>query len=361
MKVSIIGTTGIPANYGGFETLVENLARRHAESENCMELVVFCSKVNRKHLPSRVFNCRLEYLPLSANGISSIPYDIWSIFKAITDKSQTLLVMGVSGALVFPIVRVLSKTRIVVNIDGIEWRRRKWGRVARAFLRLSEWLAVINSDLVVADNKSIANYVYKSYGITAEVIAYGGDHVLQTENRSSSSINLPSRYIFSVCRIEPENNIELILSSFSGWSVMPVVIVGNWEDSHYGRKLRRRFDQDDMLYLLDPIYDGAVLGGLRAGAYAFVHGHSAGGTNPSLVEAMHYGKPILMFDCSFNRYTTEEQGLYFSDIGSLRSLLTRLSTGAVDSIGPKMKVIAERRYTWDKVAKKYFDACYCSN
>jgi glycosyltransferase involved in cell wall biosynthesis len=361
LKVSIIGTTGIPANYGGFETLVENLARCHAESENCIDLVVFCSRVNRKSLPSSVFNCRLEYLPLSANGISSIPYDIWSIFKAVIDKSQTLLVMGVSGALVFPIVRVLSKTRIVVNIDGIEWRRPKWGRSARAFLRLSEWLAVTCSDLVVADNKAIADYVYQNYGVTAEVIPYGGDHVLQSVNRSSSSINLPSRYIFSVCRIEPENNIELILSSFSGWSVIPVVIVGNWDDSHYGRELRRRFGHDEILYLLDPIYDGAVLGGLRAGAHAFVHGHSAGGTNPSLVEAMHYGKPIFMFDCSFNRHTTEGQGLYFSDIGSLRSLLTMLSTGATDGIGHKMKSIAKDRYTWKKVAKKYFDVCTCSN
>ena len=361
MKVAIIGTTGIPANYGGFETLVENLARCHEETESCLEIVVYCSRVKRERLPSRAYNCRLEYLPLPANGVSSIPYDIWSMVKAVAAKSQTLLVMGCSGALVFPIIRALTDTRIIVNIDGVEWRRRKWGRIARAFLKLSEWLAVISSDVVIADNKAIADYVYDSYGVTAEVIAYGGDHVKLVSDGTCSAFNLPSNYILSVCRIEPENNIDIILSSFSGGFDEAVVIVGNWDDSDYGRQLRRRFHKDDNIYLLDPIYDETVLGGLRSGARAFVHGHSAGGTNPSLVEAMHYGKPILMYDCSFNRCTTEEQGFYFLDVESLRGLLAMLNTAAADSTGPVMKNIAERRYTWRKVAKQYFDVCTLSN
>lgn len=354
MKVAVIGTAGIPANYGGFETLVQNLAEFHLSSHQDVELLVYCSTKNHIERPARYLKTELRYLPISANGVWSIPYDIWSLMKAWLNRSDTLLVLGVSGAIALPIVKQLSKARIITNIDGIEWQREKWRGLARWFLRISEKFAVKYSDVVIADNDAIAEYVRDTYGASPTVIAYGGDHALQTCAPSEIEIALPENYAFSVCRIEPENNIHIILEAFSEKPHFPLVIVGNWKNSPYGRDLKSRFGNIQHLFLLDPIYDAGILKYLRSQAKAFVHGHSAGGTNPSLVEAMHFGKAILIYDCSFNRYTTENNGGFFKDTPSLQRLIDAFETTNTEKTGLKMKEIAERRYTWAKIAKSYF-------
>lgn len=355
MKVAVIGTAGIPANYGGFETLVQNLAEFHGSNPHNVELLVYCSTKNHLKRPTRFLNTELRYLPISANGVWSIPYDIWSLIRAWLSRSDTLLILGVSGAIALPVVKLFSRARVITNIDGIEWRREKWRGFARWFLRISEEFAIKYSDVVIADNDAIADYVRDTYGTSPTVIAYGGDHALQTCVPFEFDITLPEGYVFSVCRIEPENNIHVILEAFSEKLDFPLVIVGNWNNSTYGRELKSRFGNFQHLVLLNPIYDAGVLKYLRAQARAFVHGHSAGGTNPSLVEAMHFGKAILMYDCSFNRCTTENNGFFFEDAPSLRQLIGVFETTSADEIGLRMKEIAERRYTWAKIARSYFD------
>lgn len=355
MKVSVIGTAGIPANYGGFETLVQNLAEFHAANPQNVELLVYCSTKNHTERPARFLNTELQYLPISANGVWSIPYDVWSLMKALLDRSDTLLVLGVSGAIALPLVKLLSRSRIITNIDGIEWRREKWRGLARWFLRVSEKFAVKYSHVVVADNDAIADYIRESYSVSPTVIAYGGDHAVHNCTLTEVGIALPKNYTFSVCRIEPENNIHVILEAFSTMLDFPLVIVGNWNSSNYGRELRSRFQIFKHLLLLDQIYDPAILNFLRRSALAFVHGHSAGGTNPSLVEAMHFGKIIMMYDCSFNRSTAENCGAYFDTVHNLRLLIGEVLTVNQDQRGLKLKEVAERRYTWDKVARSYFD------
>lgn len=355
MKVAVIGTAGIPANYGGFETLVQNLAEFHQSTPHNVELMVYCSTKNYLEKPARYLNTELRYLSISANGVWSIPYDILSLMKACLNRSDTLLILGVSGAIALPLVKLLSRSRIITNIDGIEWRREKWRGLARWFLRISEELAVKYSDVVIADNDAIADYVKDVYGALPTVIAYGGDHALQASAHPDIDIKLPKNYAFSVCRIEPENNIHIILEAFSEKSDFPLVMVGNWNNSTYGRELKSRFSNFQHLLLLNPIYDAGILKHLRSQARAFVHGHSAGGTNPSLVEAMHFGKVIMMYDCSFNRCTTENSGIFFNDAPSLRRLLNAFDINRADEIGKKMKEIAERRYTWASIAGAYFD------
>lgn len=355
MKVAVIGTAGIPANYGGFETLVQNLAEFHLSYPQNVELLVYCSTKNHFERPARYLNAELRYLPISANGVWSIPYDIWSLMKACLNRSDTLLILGVSGAIALPVVKLFSRARIITNIDGIEWRREKWRGFARWFLRFSEKSAIKYSDVVIADNDAIADYVRDTYGTSPTVIAYGGDHALQTSAPFEIDITLPESYMFSVCRIEPENNIHVILEAFSAKSDFSLVIVGNWNNSTYGRELKSRFGNFQHLLLLNPIYDAGILKYLRAQACAFVHGHSAGGTNPSLVEAMHFGKTILMYDCSFNRCTTENSGFFFKDVPSLRHLIRVFEPASAHEIGLRMKEIAERRYTWEKIAQSYFD------
>ena len=161
MKVAIIGTVGVPANYGGFETLVENMVRQN-NSDN-LEYSVYCSGKNYKDRHWVYRGARTIYFPLKANGVQSIFYDICSILHALR-QANVLLILGVSGCLILPFVRLFSKKRIIVNIDGLEHQRDKWNRYIRKFLKYSEALAVKYADVVVTDNKGIQDYVREEYG-----------------------------------------------------------------------------------------------------------------------------------------------------------------------------------------------------
>lgn len=353
--ISIVGSVGIPANYGGFETLVENLVRFHLTNFHEGSISVYCSSNSYKRRLSNYLGARLFYIKLNANGVSSIPYDIVSLFASAFRRSDVILVLGVSGALVLPLIRKLSRARIVTNIDGIEWKREKWKGAARWFLQFSERIAVRYSHEVVADNTGIADHIKQCYGRNAHVIAYGGDHALQTPSKTYDGPALPQRYALALCRIEPENNVAMILEAFASNTALPLVFVGNWNNSAFGRELRQRYADHPHLYLLDPIYDVGVLRTLRGNAAVYVHGHSAGGTNPSLVEMMHFGLPILAYDCIFNRYTTEDRAIFFKDAASLRRSLVALDTDQATHIGAEMRRIAQDRYTWEAIGQAYFE------
>jgi len=353
-SVAIIGTVGVPANYGGFETLADNLVRHHAASSMTDGLTVYCSGKAYPDKSPTFFSARLNYIPLNANGAQSIPYDIWSLFSAALSRSDVILLLGVSGAIALPLVRLFSSARIVTNIDGIEWHRQKWQGAAKWFLRFSEKMAVRFSHEVIADNAAIAAYVKEAYGVDCHVIAYGGDHAVKVAAQPVAEYGLPDSYAVSVCRIEPENNVHLILEAFAGQNSLALVMVGNWANSEYGRGLRVRYADVAHLHLLDPVYDLGKLKSLRACAALYVHGHSAGGTNPSLVEAMHFGKPIFAFDCDFNRSTTEGKAMFFADSQALLDLISGLDANRAKQVGRDMLAIAQRRYTWNVIAAQYF-------
>lgn len=353
--ISILGTVGIPASYGGFETLAENLARFHQAHALAGELVVYCSAKSYPARSGSHLGARLRYVRLNANGVASIPYDIVSLLSAVRHRSDVILLLGVSGAIALPLVRMLSRARIVTNIDGIEWKREKWKGAARWFLRLSERMAVRFSHEVIADNAGIAEHVSRSYGRDCHVIAYGGDHAVAVPTRPYAGPPLPPRYALALCRIEPENNISLMLEAFARADSLPLVFIGNWNNSEYGRELKRRYATTSRLRLLDPIYDLGVLHTLRSQASVYVHGHSAGGTNPSLVEMMHFGVPVMAYDCEFNRYTTDGKAFWFRDVESLGAALDALTPEQTTHVGAAMKRIAQERYTWDAVGQTYFN------
>lgn len=173
-QVAIVGSVGIPANYGGFETLTEQLALR---LQDRFEITVYCAKSSFREHPEKIGRIHLRYLPLAANGIQSIPYDMWSILSAVR-YADTLLILGVGGCTLLPLLRWFGcRKRIVVNIDGIEWRRAKWSRAARAYLRFAEKCAVRYADAVIGDNQVIVDYVQKSYRRPCELIEYGADTI----------------------------------------------------------------------------------------------------------------------------------------------------------------------------------------
>ena len=178
IKIAIVGVVGIPANYGGFETLVENIVKYHDAYCFPGSITVFCSSRSYTVRAANFLSAKLEYVPLNANGAQSILYDFISLFLAVRKRVDVILLLGVSGAVALPLIRLISSAKIITNIDGIEWRRQKWRGLAKNFLRLSEKMAMRFSHVVIADNSGIASYVKQAYGINSEVIAYGGDHAL---------------------------------------------------------------------------------------------------------------------------------------------------------------------------------------
>lgn len=353
--LSIVGTQGVPASYGGFETLAENIVVQNQTRTPPFAITVYCSKASGGARPSSYHGAKLKHLPIRANGVASIPYDIVSMFLSIWHRTDVLLVLGVSGAVFLPVVRLFSKARIVTNVDGLEWRRAKWGGMARAFLKFSERMALRFSHEVVADNPAIAEHLLHAYGRVCPVIPYGGDHAIAKPVSDWDGVVLPQRYALAISRIEPENNPALILEAFAKNSDLPLVYLGNWEATAHGRALKRQFENTEHLHLLPAEYDIGKLRFLRENAIVYVHGHSAGGTNPSLVEMMHFGRPIVAFDCAFNRHTTKEKALYFNNSNDLQEVLGRFDETLSHQIGSDMCAIAKDEYCWAPVAQKYFE------
>lgn len=344
-KVCIVGTVGIPACYGGFESLVQNLVDYQSKS---VKYHVFCSSKSYSDKPDSYKQASLSYLPLNANGVSSIMYDIFSLLKCFKRNPDVTLILGVSGCLFLPVYRLFNSSKVITNIDGLEWRRDKWGWLAKQFLKLSEKIAVKFSDIVISDNQAISDYVLSEYGMATSVIAYGGDHALIDMGE------IPIKkgdYYLSICRIEPENNIDMILDAFSK-SSEKIFFVGNWDASDYGRKLKKKYFEFENIKTVDPVYDIEVLFELRSQCKGYIHGHSAGGTNPSLVEAMQFGMPIYAFDCNFNRYSTKNKALYFHSANSLCELIDVYDDSVIES-GLRMKTMAMENYQWKIIVDRY--------
>ena len=353
-NIAIIGTVGLPANYGGFETLSAHLVDHLSNEYN---LTVYCSGKTylKKERHAYYKGARLKYLPLKANGIQSILYDALSIIHALF-YADVLLILGVAGAWMLPFVKIFTNIKIIISIDGIEWKRAKWNFFAKCYLFWAEGLAVKYSHIDISDNESIQDYTAMRYGSLSRIIEYGADHTMHVKPEIEDKKEFPflqKAYAFKVCRIEPENNVLEILKAFEQLSKYTIVIVGNWNNSNYGRSLKSKYDHFENIILLDPIYNQQKLDLIRGNAFVYIHGHSAGGTNPSLVEAMYIGLPIIAFSVSYNKTTTENKALYFNNSEDLKILIKNTKIKELKEIGNNMKLTAYRRYTWSFIAKKY--------
>ncbi len=349
-RIAVIGSQGVPPQYGGFETLVDNILR--CRDRHRVKYTIFCSKPDMQTDLSIYRGSELRYVGLHAHGVSSITYDIVSMIRAMRGF-DVLLVLGVSGCIFLPLLRLITRAKIIVNIDGLEHERDKWSRSARRFLKISLNTCVKFADEIVSDNKGIQDYVREKYGREPHLIAYGGDHAIRKVNdlRQQAILDFygltKGGYDLSICRIENENNCDITLKAYAE-TRLPMVIVGNWKHSNYSRRLFYRYTHYKNLLLLPPIYDLDILYALRSNMRYYIHGHKAGGTNPSLVEAMFFGKPIIAYDIIYNRATTQNAAYYYSDRDSLAALVSRR-----DLDGSETTAIAQREYIWQRIAREY--------
>ena len=359
-KIAIIGTNGLPGRYGGWDQLLNHLT---LTLNGDYEIIVYTSSYNAVKGLKLYNGAKLKIIPLKANGFQSIFYDGISMFHAALNY-DLLLVLGTSGCIFLPIIKLFRK-KIILNPDGAEWKRGKWNIFVKWFLKKSEDIGIRFADYVVADNKIIFDYINEEYGLNSELIAYGGDNavkvVLRDETEKKYNI-VKNQYAFKVCRIEPENNIDLILEAFVKID-FKLILIGNWEFSSYGSNLKKKYSKFKNLILLDPIYHQQTLDELRSNCGIYIHGHSVGGTNPSLVEAMNLGLCCVVFDVHYNRETTENKALYFKNSDELLMIIYDIINLKVNVtlFGNDLLSIAKRRYSWNIIINQYkqvFNKCF---
>ncbi|MBI3345972.1 MAG: DUF1972 domain-containing protein [Burkholderiales bacterium] len=346
---AFIGSAGIPNRYGGFESFLENCAPQIAQMGHTV--YVTCDKgLYESHDP--LFNgVNRLFIPVRSNGASSVLHDLLAFFRVLF-LADRIVVLGVSGAPWFGLWRILCDLlgkRLIVNIDGVEWRRDKFSPRRKMLLRIFDFLAQRFSHVVVYDNAALVEFVIPSARNKSVEIAYSGDHVIRNETSGMR----PGRAL-TICRIEPENNIDLLIEGFLASDLQSYTIVGNWNNSPYGQKLRERFQSSPRLALSDPIYDAHRLAELRSECSVYLHGHAVGGTNPSLVEMLFYDCELFCFDCAFNRSTAGGTANYFKTSAELAARLNLLSKPSKDP--DPLRASLREKYTSSAIARAYVDA-----
>jgi glycosyltransferase involved in cell wall biosynthesis len=237
---------------------------------------------------------------------------------------------------------------------GLEWSRGKWGRVARAILKHNESSAVRYANTLIADNQGLVDYVKTEYGKESICIAYGGDQFLTVtpDLRIFNEYSLPMKFDFSMARAQIDNNMEMILRAYSN-SGLPLVFISNWESCAYGKKIRKKYAHYKNIHLIGPIYDIAKIKAIHRRARMYIHGHSAGGTNPVLVESMWARLPIACFDINFHRHTTNNLAFYFKNSEELENISMSVSKHSMDLCAGEMFNLANHSYSWNTIRSAY--------
>ena len=350
-KVAIIGTNGLPASYGGFETLAHYITL-HLDHEFTFQ--VYCSKKPRSQQIREINGARLIYFPLKANGWQSVFYDILTIIHAWF-TADILLVLGNSGALIFPF-NLLTNKKLVLNIGGIDWMRNKWSYLIRKYIQLSEWLAVRFADIVITDNPIIQEYYLKNYNCKNTLIPYGGDHILKpakTKFHIDQYPFLDQKYAISISRAQEDNMLHIVLEAYSKMPDYDLVLISNWCSSSYGIELKEKYEKYINLWLLDAIYDLKELDLLRSNAAIYIHSHSYCGTAPSLVEAMNHGLPIISYQAPTNIAATLNMACYFGNVESLIECVQNTPERDFNQNGERMLRIGKSKYNWNVVVSEY--------
>lgn len=355
-KVAIIGTNGIPAKYGGFETLADNLTKT---LNSKIDFIVYCSKFKYKDRPKYYNNSRLIHVPLKANGWQSFFYDFLCQIHALF-IADTVLILGPSAGLFLFMNKIINK-KVIVNYGGLnEWERGKYNYMGRKVIKINYWAATRFSTTNITDNTILSSSLLSTFKAQSINIAYGGDHTFFIAFTDLDLIKYPflnQKFSLSVSRAQIDNNIHLLIDAYKGLPDKILVIVANWEVTHYGIQIKEKYGNLEIpnIYLLNAIYDTNELNLLRSNATIYIHSHSQCGTAPSLVEAMCLHLPVISYDALTNRETTDNEALYFNDSKSLKELISLINESTIFSLKQKMSSIASKKYQWEMISQQYAD------
>ncbi len=356
LRIGILGDRGIPARYGGYSTLVEEVAARLVRDHG-MKVTVYCRRGYYDEHPREYRGVHLVHLR-SPGGkyFESLIHTFFSVIHSIGRRFDLIFMLDPGNS---PLLLPLKARRypVVLHTDGLGWQRRKWGRVARSYYKWSERLSARLATCLVTDARAMREYYREQYGVDSCFIPYGSRvGEAPTEDALRRHGLEPGGYYLVVARIEPENNTDLIIDEYRRSDVRrPLVIVGGAKyETEYSRRVFSR--HGGAVRLLGPVYDSAALNGLYANAYAYIHGHEVGGTNPSLLRAMDAGRPCLCLSVIFHREVIGDAGVYFErGPGSLAAILRELEADRerAEVLGRRASERAVRRYRWDAVAAGY--------
>jgi glycosyltransferase involved in cell wall biosynthesis len=356
MRIAIAGTRGIPNDYGGFEQCAEYLS------------VIFASKgheVTVYNTHDHIFRDR-EYKGVRVKHIfnpekqigtaGNFIYDYLCMRDAVRDEADVILMLGYTTASVFYPVMDLRSTVLVTNMDGLEWKRDKWNSVVKRLALWFEKLAARHSDFHISDNGMIRKYLKDTYNIDSECIAYGCDPVPEFSPEPPPELGLrKGGYSLVIARLEAENNIHTVIEGFLMSDPDEELIVVGKVNTGYGRALQTKYEHDSRIRFVGGIYDMAKLNDLRHHSATYFHGHSVGGTNPSLLEAMACGCMIVAHDNPFNRWVTADEAFFFTDPESISQLLSDRMELRDKTDGFKRASIERitTDFNWDLIAGKY--------
>lgn len=377
LNVFIVGSKGIPAKYGGFETFVEYLTMRKVSNE--IKYHVSCMSDNNNeftHNNARCFNVKVP----NVGSVKAVIYDILSLkecVKYIQTNNLKDCVVYILACRIGPFFSHYKKqlnkmnVKVYVNPDGHEWKRSKWNAPIRKYWKVSEGLMVKYADLLVCDSKGIETYIkkdYKSFDPKTTFIAYGADVTSSTLKNDDIKLREwyklhgvnSNEFYLVVGRFVPENNYELMIREFMlSSSEKDFVIISNVEHNSFYEDLLKRtsFDKDPRIKFVGTVYDQDLLKKIREQAYGYFHGHEVGGTNPSLLEALASTRLNLLLDVVFNNEVGGDGAVYFTkENGNLAQLINGIDQYSEESIHLLSKRAKNRivnEYSWEKIINQY--------
>ncbi|MDA3905856.1 MAG: DUF1972 domain-containing protein [Bacteroidales bacterium] len=321
MRIGILGTRGIPNRYSGYEQFAEYFSQYMVQKGH--DVSVYSSSLHffqeEEYNKVKLIH---RFDPEDKLGtFGQFIYDLNCILDSRKQNFDVLLQLGYTSSSIWGWL-LPKNTVIVSNMDGLEWKRSKYNWAVQKFLKFAEYLAIRTSDFYISDSKGIQSYLISKYGISTEYIAYGVKSEQEISTKLFTKLNLESgNYNMLIARMEPENNIETILEgAINSTNNQPFIVIGNYENT-YGRKLLKKFSRNENIRFIGPIYDMPALNYLRENSNLYFHGHSVGGTNPSLLEAMASKACICAHDNPFNRAILEDGGFYFQTSIDITKLL----------------------------------------
>lgn len=354
MKIAILGTRGIPNHYGGFEQFAQYLSVGMIERGH--EVFVYNSHTHpHKENSWNGVNIIHKYDPEFKIGTAGqFIYDLNCIVDTRKRKFDIILNLGYTSSSVwsyfFP-----KKPVLITNMDGLEWKRTKFSKKVQRFLQYAEKLAVKHSDVLVADSEAIKTYINEKYNKPSHFIAYGADWFANPDIKALELYKLvPFTYNILVARMEPENNIEIILDGVHQSSNSEqCLVIGNFENK-FGIYLSDKYKTDKRIFFVGPIYNLDILNNLRYYSRFYFHGHSVGGTNPSLLEAMACSCFIASHNNDFNRSVLQENALYFDNADDVASILDhKYLTSQKDKFVAANRHKIETVYSWTEIINAY--------